>query len=220
MLGSQAKERRKMKEKEKKDLIGLDGPETLQWKYKGLYEVLPRVETRIVNTPVGPDLPEGAEAADMVFALDCVKEYLSGLATERVISVNCRDSKALNYCICAVGTHNQCEAQAVCENVLKAAIASNANNVYLVHNHPYGKAEPSEGDLACMYMLRMMLEMMDMWLHDVFIVGEDGEIVSVRQTRPEFFKEIEDPCKYIPYILEREGILPRKEDEPPQEEEK
>ena len=55
--------------------------------------------------------------------------------------------------------------------VLKAALAVNAGSVVLVHNHPSGQAEPSRADELLTSTLANALRLVDVRVHDHFIVA-------------------------------------------------
>jgi DNA repair protein RadC len=61
--------------------------------------------------------------------------------------------------------------------VVKRALARHAYAVILAHNHPSGKAEPSEADKQLTQRLQQALALMDIQLLDHIIIGE-GEVLS------------------------------------------
>jgi len=61
--------------------------------------------------------------------------------------------------------------------VVKSALAHNARALILVHNHPSGKAEPSQADHRITERLRQALALVDIAVLDHLIVGE-GHVFS------------------------------------------
>lgn len=58
--------------------------------------------------------------------------------------------------------------------VVKEALACNAANVMLAHNHPSGAPEPSEADLRVTRTLTEALGLVDIRVLDHFIVADSG----------------------------------------------
>lgn len=61
--------------------------------------------------------------------------------------------------------------------VVKAALAHNAANVILAHNHPSGNPEPSKSDHAVTALLQQALALVDVQVLDHFVVA-GGEVHS------------------------------------------
>ena len=57
---------------------------------------------------------------------------------------------------------------------MKAAILSNASNMMLLHNHPYGNLEPSKEDTMLTDRMNRVCELMGIPLTDHIIVGGDN----------------------------------------------
>jgi len=60
--------------------------------------------------------------------------------------------------------------------VVKAALAANANAVILVHNHPSGVSEPSEADRAITAKLSKALALIEVRVLDHIIVSRTGHV--------------------------------------------
>jgi DNA repair protein RadC len=71
--------------------------------------------------------------------------------------------------------------------ITKAAVASGADDVILVHNHPSGCTEPSQDDYFLTYKIEKMLSAVGIMLVDHFIVCGD-EIVSIKMLMKEMEK--------------------------------
>lgn len=65
--------------------------------------------------------------------------------------------------------------------VFKAAILAQAAGIVLVHNHPSGRAEPSDDDKETTRRLRKAGELMGIPVVDHVILGHDGEYWSMRE---------------------------------------
>ena len=61
--------------------------------------------------------------------------------------------------------------------VVRRCLLHNAAAVILAHNHPSGVADPSESDRQLTRQLTDSLQLIDVRVHDHFIVG-DGEVLS------------------------------------------
>lgn len=57
--------------------------------------------------------------------------------------------------------------------VVKSALAHNAAALILVHNHPSGRAEPSQADHRISKSLKQALKLVDIEVLDHFVVGDD-----------------------------------------------
>jgi DNA repair protein RadC len=73
-------------------------------------------------------------------------------------------------------------------DVFRVAIASNAVSVILVHNHPSGDPEPSQGDRIRTKQLAKVANLVAIDLRDHVIVGANS-FCSLRTTHPELFGE-------------------------------
>lgn len=64
--------------------------------------------------------------------------------------------------------------------IVKRALAVNAAAVVLAHNHPSGVAEPSRADEALTRQVKQALALVDVRLHDHFVVAREG-LVSMAE---------------------------------------
>lgn len=69
------------------------------------------------------------------------------------------------------GTIHSCQVYP--REVLKRVIFHNAASVILAHNHPSGKAEPSQADIHITTKLKDILSIIDVRILDHIVVGED-----------------------------------------------
>ena len=65
--------------------------------------------------------------------------------------------------------------------VVKAALNYNAAALILAHNHPSGVPTPSAADIALTKMLKAALALIDVKVHDHFIVVEDQAVSMAEQ---------------------------------------
>jgi DNA repair protein RadC len=65
--------------------------------------------------------------------------------------------------------------------VLKSALAHNAASCVISHNHPAGRALPSDADKSLTVRLMMALKLIDVTLIDHVIVGARGATYSLRE---------------------------------------
>ena len=59
------------------------------------------------------------------------------------------------------------------EEIFRSAILTNSRNFILIHNHPSGKAIPSESDKEVMRILTEQSQVMKKSFLDFIIVGDD-----------------------------------------------
>ena len=78
--------------------------------------------------------------------------------------------RVIDYLEMFRGTVNS--AQVYIREVVKEALARNAEAVILAHNHPSGGSEPSQADKRITCSLRIALEYVDVEVLDHIIVGE------------------------------------------------
>lgn len=62
--------------------------------------------------------------------------------------------------------------------IAKHALLSGATAIILAHNHPSGDLTPSGADRDITRRVKDAMELLQIRLHDHFIVGDDGEIYS------------------------------------------
>lgn len=65
-------------------------------------------------------------------------------------------------------------------DIVRRALQLNAQSVIIAHNHPSGKAEPSENDLTITNQLAFNCDLFEIMLLDSFIIGAD-EYVSLSE---------------------------------------
>lgn len=112
-------------------------------------------------------------------AYNLLKQYLGDVDREHFIVV-CLDTKnqptAINTC--HIGSLNASIVHP--REVMKPAILSNAAAILVGHNHPSGKAEPSQEDINVTRRLSEAGKMMGIELMDHIVMGDD-EFVSLKE---------------------------------------
>jgi DNA repair protein RadC len=119
------------------------------------------------------DLSQG----DVLQSPDCVRDFLRTSLrqveheTFAVLFLDVRN-RLLGYEEMFRGTLTQ--ASVYPREVVKAALARNAAGVILAHNHPSGDASPSAADRVLTTTLQKALQLVDVKVHDHFIVAGSG----------------------------------------------
>lgn len=151
--------------------------------------VVPRMETRIKEVYPYGRKPENI--LDIGCAAMAVEKYLRTLPYETLVSINSVSGYALNYFIAANGSSHFIDLNIAAYNVLQAAVASGADTVLLLHNHPTGEAKPSQGDLNSLFILRQLCHCTDIEVMDLQIIGLDEEMFSCRKHYPQYLEVID-----------------------------
>jgi len=116
-------------------------------------------------------------------ALDYFKPALTHKEDENLAMI-CLDSKNhvlnkdIENSVIAKGSIDKVNVEF--RRVVKKALKENAAGVILAHNHPGGKAKPTEGDIDLTEEISEILESVDVQLLDHIILGED-EARSLRE---------------------------------------
>lgn len=164
--------------------IGYDGPNALQLDPSLPDFQLPRMEIRLKKEYL---YGNQNGKLDVVSAALIVSEYLETLGNERIVSINCCGGVAVNYCVAGEGSDQGTDLNASANNILKAALLSGADAVVIVHNHPQGKAHPSQTDLNGLCYMANLFDIADISIIDMYITGMDGKMFSCKEHYPEYF---------------------------------
>lgn len=81
--------------------------------------------------------------------------------------------------ICSMGTLNESVVHP--REVLKSSILQNANAVFLIHNHPSGKLEPSREDIQVTDRLIQVYDLMGISVLDHIILGPQEQYYSFHE---------------------------------------
>ena len=120
-------------------------------------------------------------------AVEFMSEILKDLDREWVCVLNLDTKmKPINFNVVSVGSIDR--ALAPIQNIMKAAVLSNASNLILIHTHPSGDPEPSDKDLLLTKRVVMAGKLMDLPVVDhVILASETGLTYSIRSNFPDLF---------------------------------
>lgn len=155
-------------------------------------EVVPSIcvirEYDIVAKPISPRegddwIGEVASSANVVAALS--RKILGDSAREKLLAFFLNAQlRIIGYTVVAIGGVS--EIRFSVGEVYRALLASGADALILVHNHPTGNASPSEVDLKTFEQMKLAAQVLSVQLLDSIILG-DGEFYS--HARAEIKKE-------------------------------
>lgn len=118
-----------------------------------------------------------------------LREYYDGLDREVVLAVALDDLNRM-LGIYEVAKGGISEVQFDFANVLRPVILLGGNKVILVHNHPSGEAEPSQGDVQMAKGLFLVASLLDLELSDNIVLGEDS------------WKSVHDDPEFVRWLAE------------------
>ncbi|MCD7723916.1 MAG: DNA repair protein RadC [Clostridiales bacterium] len=103
------------------------------------------------------------------------RNYLYGEHVKK-LAVMCLDNsnKILTCKIVAVGSVSYTEINA--RKIVELVMANNASKVVIAHNHPFGRARPSEEDIGFTIAMNSLLSSMGIKFYDHIIVGQDDTL--------------------------------------------
>jgi DNA repair protein RadC len=132
-----------------------------------------RLETRRVKED---DFPY---KTDQFTSPEKVKEFLSVLDTfdneQMVVLLLDTKNKLCGMCRMS-GTVDQTPVYP--REIAKHALLSGATAIILAHNHPSGSLTPSGADRDITKRVKAAMELLQIRLHDHFIIGDGGEVYS------------------------------------------
>lgn len=102
-------------------------------------------------------------------------------ARNECIFLLCLDGKGKILGTRKIGEGNVNAAEVTTRGVVEAALALNASQVVLAHNHPSGLAIPSDEDKATTRYLMGVLKSVNVTLVD-HVIFSDGDMVSMRES--------------------------------------
>lgn len=99
-------------------------------------------------------------------------EFLSEV--QEVFAVLCLDAhlRKINFKKLFFGALNSCEISI--NQLLRYAISQHASAIVIAHNHPWGKAQPSEADLRLTEQIRHACALVEIQLIDHCIIAAEG----------------------------------------------
>jgi len=133
------------------------------------------VQVALVREPGDHDRPK----LDRPVAVYDVFKALASLDRE-CVAVALLDSAHRLNAIQAVHVGTSTHAPVGIADIFKAAILANASGIVMVHNHPSGRLEPSQDDLALTKRVKSAGEIIGIPLLDHVIVAGEG-YVSLRE---------------------------------------
>ena len=123
--------------------------------------------------------PMGAERVESIEdALEVICEEFTDYDKECLIAINIDENgKVINYNVVSMGTSTRVYCSP--KEILKSTILSNANGLIIVHNHPTGNLEPSDGDFESTRMMENACNIIGIMFMDHVLVA-NGEYVSIK----------------------------------------
>lgn len=110
-------------------------------------------------------------------AVRLVGQYLYGLARE-YLCVICCDINYTPLCVGLINIGNENGVFFKLKDIMQVALLSNANNIIIMHNHPYRyetkqlNLTPSPSDIEFTDLTMKACELMGIALHDSIIIGD------------------------------------------------
>lgn len=126
---------------------------------------------------------------DTTELVEGLREYYEGLDREVVLAVVLDDVNRM-LGIYEVAKGGISEAQIEFSNVLRPVVLLGGNKVILVHNHPSGDAQPSQGDVQMAKGLFLVASLLDMEMSDNIILGEES------------WKSVHDDPEFVRWLAE------------------
>ncbi len=120
---------------------------------------------------VEDDLLSGsAESPEHVYHL--FKE-MENEVREKVVCLHLTDKyEIISFEVVSIGTQTYAITDPV--EILRGAVLVRATKIIIIHNHPFGSAEPSEADIKSANQLKEKGSVLNIDLRDALIIGEDG----------------------------------------------
>ena len=130
----------------------------------------------------------------------CRKLFIG--AEYEMLYMLCMDTKSRirRHYLIGEGTLNQIPVYT--RKVVQEAIDRSAYQVIIAHNHPKGKAEPSEGDINVTYAISHALATIDVPVVDHIIIGETDEFSFLRAG---IMPKVQQTVKYS--LQQREQLI-------------
>ncbi len=122
-----------------------------------------------------------------------IRPYFVGRPVETVFLL-CLDAKCKVICCKKVSEGGVNSAPISSRKVVEMAILSKATSVVLAHNHPSGIAVPSVEDVQVTGRICTTLKGVDVTLVDHIVFGDDGDYVSMVQSKcyaPELREDVQ-----------------------------
>ena len=138
---------------------------------------LKRVAIRLVEEP---PLYSKEPLSSPKAVVKAVMEEIRSYDREVIALINMQqDCRPINMTIASMGQIESALANP--RELLKAAILSNATGIIMLHNHPSGRAEPSEQDIALTDKMNIVSNLIGIQFLDHIIVGRNEEFYSFKE---------------------------------------
>lgn len=144
----------------------------------------------LVNQPDQPQLLQSIDACARYMRPNFV-----GRSNETVFLL-CLDAKCKVLCCKKISEGSVISTPISSRKVVETALNAKAASVVLAHNHPSGIAIPSPEDVAVTRRLSSTLNGVDVILVDHIVFGDDGDYVSMVQSR-KYAPELRDNVQVI-----------------------
>lgn len=111
-----------------------------------------------------------------------IADYLKGLflgeSVEKIYLITCDSRERITGCeLLGEGTVNASEVMP--RKAIEAATAASASSVYIAHNHPFGRTEPSADDVNMSGVLSSLFATCEITLRGHFVVaGQDCDMID------------------------------------------
>lgn len=94
--------------------------------------------------------------------------------TQEVFAVLCLDAelRKISFKKLFYGSLNSCEISI--NQLLRYTIQQHASSIVIAHNHPFGKAQPSQADMTLTLQIQQALHLAEIQLLDHCIITQDG----------------------------------------------
>lgn len=94
--------------------------------------------------------------------------------TQEVFAVLCLDAelRKISFKKLFYGSLNSCEISI--NQLLRHTIQQHASSIVIAHNHPFGKAQPSQADMTLTLQIQQALHLAEIQLLDHCIITQDG----------------------------------------------
>ena len=94
--------------------------------------------------------------------------------TQEVFAVLCLDAelRKISFKKLFYGSLNSCEISI--NQLLRHTIQQHASSIVIAHNHPFGKAQPSQADMTLTLQIQQALNLAEIQLLDHCIITQDG----------------------------------------------
>lgn len=136
------------------------------------------VESELVRKQRATQVPEYVYGIEEVkaFFIDCI-----GKKTVEVFYAIYMNSAYETVALSEIAKGDSVNVTISISEVIRIALLSNSKYILISHNHPSGRAEPSESDIIITKQIAQAAKIFNVSLIDSIIVCGNGESCSIRQ---------------------------------------